>query len=78
MILVGRHGREFGLGEDEGSEILRLRGVLCPLVDVDHVEARLVSVHGIQNDLQRRRRDNQFSQKPKTAPHFLSFSSHDS
>lgn len=53
VVLVGRHGREFGLREDEGAKVLRLRGVLRPLVDVDDVEAGLVAVHGIQYDLGR-------------------------
>lgn len=52
MVLVGRDGREFRLGEDEGTEILRLRRVLVALVNVNDVETRLVSVHGIQDDLQ--------------------------
>ena len=54
MILVGCHGREFRLGEDEGAKVLRLRSVFAPLVDVDNVEARLVAVHGIQYDLHSR------------------------
>lgn len=52
MVLVGRHGSEAGLLEDKGLKVL-----LCVLlavfswVDVNHVEPRLVSVHGVQNDL---------------------------
>lgn len=51
MILIGSNGCEFGLGKNERAKILRLGSVFCPLVDVDDVETRLVSVHGIQYDL---------------------------
>ena len=45
MILICRHRHELCLWEDEGLEVLRGVVVLTGGVDVDHVEARLISVH---------------------------------
>ena len=56
MVLVGRDGREFRLGEDEGAKVFRARRVLGALVDVDDVKPRLVAVHRVQNDLRADRR----------------------
>lgn len=52
VVLIRRHGRELGLREDEGFEVL-LGVALAVLARVheDHVEAGLVAVHGIENDL---------------------------
>ena len=51
MVLIGGDGRESRFGEDERAEVLRLRRVLRPLVDVNHVKTRLVTVHRVQYDL---------------------------
>lgn len=52
VVLVGGHGREARLLEDEGFEVLlRVFLAVFPGVHVDHVKTRLVSVHGVQNDL---------------------------
>lgn len=51
MVLIGRNGGEPRFREDERAEVLRLRRVFRPFVDVDHVEPRLVTMHRIQNDL---------------------------
>ena len=51
MILVRGDRHELGLGEDEGLEVLGGAGVLAPGVDVDHVEARLVAVHRVEDDV---------------------------
>lgn len=52
MVLVGGHGREARLLKDEGFEVLlRVFLAVFPGVHVDHVKTRLVSVHGVQNDL---------------------------
>ena len=52
VVLIRRHGRELGLREDEGLEVL-LGVALAVLAGVheDHVEAGLVAVHGVENDL---------------------------
>lgn len=52
VVLIRRHGRELGLREDEGLEVL-LGIALAVLARVheDHVEAGLVAVHGVENDL---------------------------
>ena len=49
MILVRGDRHELGLGEDEGLEVLGCAGVLAAGVDVDHVEARLVAVHRVED-----------------------------
>lgn len=53
LVLIGRDGGEDGLGEDEGAELLRLeveqRGGVVFLLD--DVNARLVLVHGVEDDL---------------------------
>lgn len=51
VILVGGDGGEPRLGEDEGAEVLRLRRIFRPLVDVHHVKPRLVAMHRVQYDL---------------------------
>ena len=51
VVLVGGDGGELGLAEEERFEILAATHVLALGVDVDHVEAWLVLVHGVQNDL---------------------------
>ena len=51
VVLVGRHCRELGLGEDERPEVLGVSGVLPGGRDVDDVEARLVLVHRVEDDL---------------------------
>lgn len=52
VVLIGCHGRELGLREDEGLEVL-LGVALTVLARVhkDHVESGLVAVHGVENDL---------------------------
>lgn len=52
VVLIRRHGRELGLREHEGLEVL-LGVALAVLawVHEDHVEAGLVAVHGVENDL---------------------------
>ena len=45
VILICRNCHELRLREDEGLEVLRGVVVLPGRVDVDHVEARLISVH---------------------------------
>lgn len=56
MVLVGRDGCEGGLRKHERLEVVRvplLGGVRGGLRGkVDHVEARLVSVHRVQDDLE--------------------------
>lgn len=52
VVLVGGHRREARLLEDESFEVLlRVLLAVFPGVHVDHVKTRLVSVHGVQNDL---------------------------
>lgn len=52
VVLVGGHCREARLLEDESFEVLlRVLLAVFPRVHVDHVKTRLVSVHGVQNDL---------------------------
>lgn len=52
MVLVGGHCGETRLLEDKGLKILlRVLLAVFPGVHVDHVEAGLISVHGVQNDL---------------------------
>lgn len=51
MILVGGDGGEFRLGEHEGAEVLCESGLLRGRVHVHDVEARLVAVHRVQDDL---------------------------
>lgn len=52
VVLIGSHGGEARLLEDEGFEVLlRVFLAVFPGVHVDHVKTRLVSVHGVQNDL---------------------------
>lgn len=55
LVLIGRNGCENGLGKYEGAILLLLEvgdrtGVVAPFYQVD---AWLVSVHRIQNNLQR-------------------------
>ena len=54
MVLVGSDGGELGLREGEGLEVLLAVGHLAPRRDVDHMEARLVAVHRIQDHLRMR------------------------
>ena len=51
MVLVGSDGGELGLREGEGLEVLLAVGHLAPRRDVDHMEARLVAVHRVQDHL---------------------------
>lgn len=53
VVLIGCHGCELGLREDEGLEVL-LGVALTVLawVHEDHVESGLVAVHGVENDLE--------------------------
>lgn len=52
VVLVGGHSREARLLEDERFEVLlRVFLAVFPGIHVDHVKTRLVSVHGVQNDL---------------------------
>lgn len=53
VVLVSRHCCELCLGEDEGLEVL-LGIALAVLARVhkDHMQARLVTVHGVEDDLQ--------------------------
>ena len=53
MVLVGCDGSEFGFGENESAEVFRLRSVFRPLIDVNDVESRLVTMHRVQADLWR-------------------------
>lgn len=58
LVLVGGDGGEDGLREAEGLDPLAgghgfVRGELAAEVLPDHVHARLVLVHGVQDDLQR-------------------------
>lgn len=59
VVLVGGDGGELGLGEDEGTKVFGAGHVLGLRVDVHHMEARLVPVHGVEDDLaeEPRRRD---------------------
>lgn len=52
VVLIRCHGCELGLCEDEGLEVL-LGVALTVLawVHENHMEARLVAVHGVENDL---------------------------
>lgn len=52
VVLIGGHGCELGLCEDEGLEVL-LGVALAVLARVheDHVEPGLVAVHGVEDDL---------------------------
>lgn len=50
VVLVNRDGCEYGFGECEGLE--DAPSDLVEVVCLDHVEARLVAVHGLQDDLQ--------------------------
>ena len=54
MVLVGSDGGELGLREGEGLEVLLAVGHLAPRRAVDHMEARLVAVHRIQDHLRMR------------------------
>ena len=56
VVLVGGDRHEFGLWEDEGPEVLRPRHVFRLRVDVHDVEARLVAVHRVEDDLNTTRR----------------------
>lgn len=52
MVLVGRHCHELGLGEAEGLEVLVGKALaVAPRVHKDDVEAGLVAVHGVEDDL---------------------------
>lgn len=53
MVLVGSDGSEARLFEHEGFEVLL--GILLAVfagVHIDYVEAGLVSVHGVENNLE--------------------------
>ena len=52
MVLVGGDSHELGFREDERPEVLCLRHVLCLGVDVYDVKARLILVHGVQDNLE--------------------------
>ena len=56
VVLVGGDSHELGFGENEGPEVLRPRHVFRLRIDVDDVEARLVAVHGVEDDLNTTRR----------------------
>lgn len=52
VVLIRCHGRELGLREDEGLEVLlSVALAVFAWVHKDHVEAGLVAVHGTENDL---------------------------
>lgn len=52
MILVGCHCHELGLREAEGLEVLVGEALaVAPRVHEDDVEAGLVAVHGVEDDL---------------------------
>lgn len=52
MVLIRRHGRELGLRKDEGLEVLLgIALAVFARVHEDHVETRLVAVHGVEDDL---------------------------
>lgn len=51
MVLVGGDGGELGLREDEGAEVLGARHVLGFGINVHHMEAGLVPVHRVEDDL---------------------------
>lgn len=53
VVLVGCDRREAGLLEHKGFEVFL--GVFLAVlagIHVDHVETRLVAVHGVENDLE--------------------------
>lgn len=52
VVLVSRHRHELGLGEAEGLEVLVGEALAVPSgVHEDDVEAGLVAVHGVEDDL---------------------------
>lgn len=52
VVLIGRHGGELGFGEDEGLEVLLgIAFAVLARVHEHHVEAGLVAVHGVEDDL---------------------------
>lgn len=68
VVLICRHGRELGLREDEGLEVLlRVALAVFAWVHEDHVEAQLVAVHRAENDLQGVRKGWD-SSKPSLGP----------
>lgn len=53
VVLVGCHSRELCLREDEGLEVfLGVAGAVLARVHEDHVETGLITMHGVENDLQ--------------------------
>lgn len=69
LVLIRRDGGEDGLDEDKGAKLLGLEveqwgGVVFLLDDVD---PRLVLVHGVEDDLQRRSRRDVFRFNRQTA-----------
>ena len=58
VVLVSRHRHELGLMKYKGPEVLRLCHVLCFGIDINHVEARLILVHGVENDLKKEEEKN--------------------
>ena len=51
MILVGSDCHELGFSEDKRPEVFRVRNVLAFVINIHHMEARLVLVHRVENDL---------------------------
>lgn len=56
VILVSRDGHELRLWKDKGLEVLCTGDVFGFRIDVDHVEPRLVFVHGVENNLVRKKK----------------------
>lgn len=53
VILISGHSRKFRFGEDKRFEVLCLGNILILGIDVDDMEAWLVSVHGVKDYLQK-------------------------
>lgn len=52
MVLIGCHSCELGLREDKGLEVfLGIASAVLARVHEDHMETRLIAVHGVENDL---------------------------
>lgn len=56
MVLIGSDGHEARLREGKGAEVpVRVQVAVGGRVHVDHVEARLVAMHGVQYHLEHRK-----------------------
>lgn len=53
VVLIGCHSCELGLREDKGLEVfLGIAGAVLAWVHEDHVETGLITMHGVEDDLQ--------------------------